>query len=818
MIPRTFPSTFAANGQQQMVVYSLPSITGLTAWIDYIPVKGVTTESATLENTYANGGYQVVDSLASLTGKQAWLDYIPVYEDASYTKPWSTDAGGYIPTSALAALLLDFTSGRLDPRITFSRTTNATLTNSAGLVANAPMNLLTFSEQFDNAAWTKAGSTITANAVAAPDGTLTADALIETATTGNHQVYRLPGLGIATYTYSVYAKANGRTQFVVDQESGGAARFTLSGSGTAVALGANTVSIVALGNGWYRCSNTFTVTGAFGIYSNLYNGSTTSYAGDGVSGIYIWGAQLELGSTATTYNPTTVKNLLGYTEHFDNAAWTKSNASISATKVDDIYGQPFAQQVTSSASNGTVLSTYTAVASTPYTFSIWMKRVTGTGNIDISADGTTWATRTLTTEWQRFSVTASPTAGSKTPGVRIATSGDSIYIFGAQLSDSASIDPYVYNPVAAPSSVAYYGPRFDYDPVTLAPKGLLIEEQRTNLLLYSEQFDNAAWGKYNTTITANSVVSPDGVVDADTFTETATTAEHYTSQQTTKAASSVTYTHSVYFKNASGTRNFGLGITDGTTGGYGALFSTAGSVVSASFAIGSAAGWTFVSSSIIPMGNGWYRASLTVTSNTSTRLDGVCYLVNGTTTNYAGNGTSGVFIYGAQLEAGAFATSYIPTVASQVTRAADSASMIGNNFARWYNVNEGTVYVDATPAISGYSPFVQFDDGTANNRILAEGGVDAHEYVAVGGIVQASIDLGATTANTSAKLAISYKANDFAGSLNAGAVGTDASGSVPTVTTARISANTSSSYSNTIKRIAYYNRRLSNTELQGITS
>jgi hypothetical protein len=110
MIPRTFPSIIEAF-QTKMVVYVLPSISGLKAWIDYIPVKGVVTESATLANTYANGGYQVVKSLESLTGLQAWIGYIPVYEDASYNKPWSTDAGGYIPVGGLFTPASFFANG-----------------------------------------------------------------------------------------------------------------------------------------------------------------------------------------------------------------------------------------------------------------------------------------------------------------------------------------------------------------------------------------------------------------------------------------------------------------------------------------------------------------------------------------------------------------------------------------------------------------------------------------------------------------------------------------------------------------------------------
>jgi hypothetical protein len=88
-----------------MVVYVLPSVSGLQAWVDYIPVKGVATENTAVENTYANDGYQVMKTLDGTTNLQAWKDYIPVFEDASYNKPWSTDAGGYIPAGGLFSVL-----------------------------------------------------------------------------------------------------------------------------------------------------------------------------------------------------------------------------------------------------------------------------------------------------------------------------------------------------------------------------------------------------------------------------------------------------------------------------------------------------------------------------------------------------------------------------------------------------------------------------------------------------------------------------------------------------------------------------------------
>ena len=220
------------------------------------------------------------------------------------------------------------------------------------------------------------------------------------------------------------------------------------------------------------------------------------------------------------------------------------------------------------------------------------------------------------------------------------------------------------------------------------------------------------------------------------------------------------------------------------------------------------------------VGHGWYRCTVIGSTATGTTIGFRAFnasLPSGDPV-FTGDGYSGIYIWGAQLEAGAFATSYIPTVASQVTRSADAASMTGTNFSSWYRADEGTVYAETVPAISGYSPIIQIDNGTADNRILVEGGVDAHGFVRTNAATVCSIDMGATSANTNAKFAFAYKANDFAGSLNAGTVGTDTDGVLPVVSTARIAANISQSYTQTIKKIAYYPKRLTNAELQGLTT
>jgi hypothetical protein len=168
--------------------------------------------------------------------------------------------------------------------------------------------LLTFTEQFDNAAWSKANATVTANAAVAPDGTMTADKLVEDNATAIHF------LGSAStpvtntpYTASVYVKAAERTWCVVRfgfQNIGGIWINLATGQkGQDQSGGVTSFSIVDAGNGWWRISITDTpLSGNFGIGVDLASADgVSSYTGNGTSGILLWGAQLELGSVATAY-------------------------------------------------------------------------------------------------------------------------------------------------------------------------------------------------------------------------------------------------------------------------------------------------------------------------------------------------------------------------------------------------------------------------------------------------------------------------------------------------------------------------------------
>ena len=179
------------------------------------------------------------------------------------------------------------------------------------------------------------------------------------------------------------------------------------------------------------------------------------------------------------------------------------------------------------------------------------------------------------------------------------------------------------------------------------------------------------------------------------------------------------------------------------------------------------------------------------------------------------------YLYGAQLEAATFATSYIPTVASTVTRAADDATMTGTNFSSWYNQSEGTIVVsgDSFRGTAGSARNFQIDDGTSANNIRAAGASALQVVDAT--VVQAS--LGPTPLipfdGTAYKFASAYKLNDFA-SVTTGAVATDTSGTVPTaINQLTLGSGSGTNYLNGhIRTLTYYPQRLANAQLQALSA
>ena len=329
----------------------------------------------------------------------------------------------------------------------------------------------------------------------------------------------------------------------------------------------------------------------------------------------------------------------------------------------------------------------------------------------------------------------------------------------------------------------------------------------TNLLLRSEEFDNASWAKVGTTVSANSITSPNGALTADTLVEDTSTGTHRCVAAPTIANTTVC-TVSVYAK-AAGRTHMRLSVSSGLAGELTANLSN-GTVAASSGA---------TNPTVQSVGDGWYRVSFTTAASTSTSAQVTFSCIQGTsTTSYTGDGTSGIYIWGAQVEAGAFPTSYIPTTTAAATRSADVASITAANFSSWYNQTEGTLFFEGINPAASTTAFA-VSDGSTNNRLQMDTGTNTRvARVVSGGTTQASNSL-AYTYGASQRFAMSYVTNSI-NFANAGTLGTeDTSATIPTVDQARIGANPTGAnpLNNTIKRLTYFPTRLPNSTLQSIT-
>jgi hypothetical protein len=195
--------------------------------------------------------------------------------------------------------------------LTFTRASDATRTNSAGVIERTPWNFFQDSEMFSTANWGKLNSSVSANTTTAPNGTLTADTLVENTANSTHIALQITAGQISgnTYTASIYAKAAGRSWIGLFNNAGGTgnAFFDLS-NGTVGTVLTGSAQIQSVGNGWYRCSITFvpTTTGTFNIQVRIASADNVpTYTGNGTSGIFIWGAQIVEGTDAKPYFATT---------------------------------------------------------------------------------------------------------------------------------------------------------------------------------------------------------------------------------------------------------------------------------------------------------------------------------------------------------------------------------------------------------------------------------------------------------------------------------------------------------------------------------
>ena len=364
-------------------------------------------------------------------------------------------------------------------------------------------------------------------------------------------------------------------------------------------------------------------------------------------------------------------------------------------------------------------------------------------------------------------------------------------------------------------SAAINDARFDHDPVTLACKGLLIEESRTNLALQSENHPSATWNKTGLTVASASNTDPAGAATSNLVTEDASVGLHRLFQSTAYV-SGTSYSISVFLKYAG--RQF-VAVNHPAVAANGtSIFDIQNGTITLS---GSS-----VTSSITAYPNGWYRC---VVNGVSSTTGGASHIIQGSTTggiltgSYTGLNGAAFYIYGSQVEAGSFPTSYIPTTTASVVRSADVCSITGSDFTGFYNQSEGTIVgsgLTNSPTANAGPELFKSSDGTNNNRIqlgMTNATAQAvRPFIVESGTVTYSSTQGTATVGVERKIGTAYKTNDAISAFN-GTLGTqDTSVTIPTgINQALIG----SSFGNgTIASIRYFKKRLPNAKLQALTT
>jgi hypothetical protein len=526
-------------------------------------------------------------------------------------------------------------------------------------------------------------------------------------------------------------------------------------------------------------------------------------------------------------------NIALYSEQFNDASWNKGTLTVSANAATAPNGTTTADLIYPSAnsSNSVIFNGVTISNGVEYTNSVYAKASGKTwifirgirdangvwfnlssGTIGTTEAGVSGTITSIGSGWYRCSVTqtSSSTTGRLVilvvdgdGSTSVTVNGtDGLLIWGGQQEADVMTD-YIATTTAAVSVGPVSGlPRLDY--LNSSCPRLLLEPQRTNLVTFSEQFDNAYFPKFNTAVNANVVTSPDGSTNADKLVATATTGVHYLRINVTSASPAVL---SVFAKAGEETI-FAIG---NATGSGAVVFNlSTGTITSGT------------DGTIVNYGNGWYRCSYYRTSWSDFQ-----YLsLRGNAPSYTGNGTDGIFLYGAQFEVGAYPTSYIPTLGTSVTRVADAAYKTG--VSSLIGQTEGVIFIDFVASAQNqdgvtYSVITIFGDAADNFQLYTIGGAALRWFAfKAGGIIFDQLASQTLVAGQRYKIAYAYKSGDWALYINGVQKSTRTDASIPAVSQFNFNSDSFGAsvakVENKFNQVLLFKTRLSNEKLAEITS
>ena len=355
-------------------------------------------------------------------------------------------------------------------------------------------------------------------------------------------------------------------------------------------------------------------------------------------------------------------------------------------------------------------------------------------------------------------------------------------------------------------TVASNVPRLDYLGST-CPK-LLLEPQRANLYLYSNDFSDSNWAKSDSSVTASAIISPDGTVNAWKLNDTTANAQH----ALLRSVGGVTSPSAISFFVESA--EYSKCCIENYTDGGRVVFDIANKTIVSTSA-------NFTGATIQQYANGFIRISAITVGTTGNKALGLGLVNDLGQDSFVGTGTKGIYVYGAQAEAGAYATSYIPTTTAAVTRLADSASKTG--ISSLIGQTEGTVFVEfkRVPKGVNYQAVVTLQGASAAYLIEMYFG-SANTLVA--GVYNSGSQFEAATSALSEgtyKAALAYKTNDFAFYVNGVQISTDNSGTVPALSTYNLgdfNYSAGQPQADGINQALLFKTRLTNAQLAELTS